>query len=234
MNINIKEHLNQKIIHQCLKLYENEHYVECVHSAMKQVEISLNKKLGIDSYMPISKTIREKFSKGKGVRLKVPFGDEQQESAKLLFQGAFKYYRNHAAHQDKNISNITAFRVMFIASELLDLLDVCRLNIEEIGGIEELKKILQLEDNAKFLELLTLIDGQWIIDNGCDGFFEDLYKSGFNEYQYQNLFKLDLVSYECGPCESLEKDCNEPEEICFFRLTELGKEAVAILKSTMV
>jgi len=51
--------------------------------------------------------VGDKFSKGKGIRLKVPFGEEQQENAKLLFQGAFKYYRNYSAHQDTNITKET-------------------------------------------------------------------------------------------------------------------------------
>ena len=52
---------------------------------MKQVELNLNKKLGIISYKPAAKIICDKFSKGKGIRLKVPFGEEQQENAKLFF-----------------------------------------------------------------------------------------------------------------------------------------------------
>ena len=92
MQVDIKDFLNKKINYHCGKLFENEHYTECVHTAMKQVEISINRKLCVDKFSPISKTIWEKFSSGKGVRLKVPFGEEQQDNAKILFQGAFKYY----------------------------------------------------------------------------------------------------------------------------------------------
>ena len=94
MDVDISEHLNLKIAHHCLPLLKRGHYPECAHTAMKQVELNLNKKLGIVKFTPATKTIRDKFMDGKGVRLKVPFSEEQQDNANLLFQGAFKYYRN--------------------------------------------------------------------------------------------------------------------------------------------
>jgi hypothetical protein len=53
---------------------------------MNQVELNLNKKLAIVRFTPATKTILDKFSDGKGFRLKVPFGEEQQANAKLLFK----------------------------------------------------------------------------------------------------------------------------------------------------
>jgi uncharacterized protein (TIGR02391 family) len=226
MNMEIKEYLNPKVEHHCLGLFENEHYPECAHTAMKQVELSLNKKLGIVGYEPIAKNIQEKFSKGKGVRLKVPFGEDQQENAKVLFLGAFKYYRNHSAHQDANITKKTALRIMLIASELLDLLDVCYLNVEELGGIEEIKRVLNISSDERLEELLTFIDGQWIPDDACDGFFESLYSKGFGNDHYDTLFELNLIYYEFGPCENIDDDPLCPTEIGFFGLTELGKEVL--------
>jgi uncharacterized protein (TIGR02391 family) len=230
MNLEIREYLNPKIEHHCLRLFENGHYPECAHTAMKQVELNLNKKLGIVGYEPTTKTIWDKFSKGKGIRLKVPFGEEQQENAKLLFQGAFKYYRNYSAHQDTNITKETAVRIMLISSELLDLLDACYLSIDELGGIEEIKRVLEIKDDERLEELLTFIDGQWIADDACDGFFEDLYKKGFGTNHYDKLFELNLVSYELGPYEPSEDELYPPEEIGFFGLTVLGKEVVEAIR----
>ncbi len=145
MDVDIGESLNPKINHHCLPLFNNEHYPEC--AAMKQVELNLNKKLGIVKFTPVTKIIWDKFSDGKGVKLRVPFGEEQEENAKLLFHGVFRHYRNHAAHQDQNITKKTALRIMIVASELLDLLDVCYLSIDEIGGIEEVKAVLGIKDD---------------------------------------------------------------------------------------
>ena len=230
MNMDIKEFLNPKIEHHCLMLFENGHYPECAHTAMKQVELCLNKKLGIVEYEPTTKTIQEKFTKGKGIRLKVPFGEDQQENAKLLFLGAFKYYRNHTAHQDTNLTRIAALRIMIVASELLDLVDASYLNIEEVGGIEEIKRVLNIKDNDKLEELLTFIDGQWIADDACDGFFEDLYEKGYGDDHYDKLFELNLISYEFGSVEPIADDPFSPTDIGFFRLTELGKEVVFLIK----
>lgn len=226
MNLDIREYLNSKIEHHCLRLFENGHYPECAHTAMKQVELNLKKKLGIIGYEPTTNIISDKFSKGKGIRLKVPFGEEQQENAKLLLLAAFKYYRNYSAHQDKNITKETALRIMLIASELLDLLDECHLNIEELGGIEEIKRVLQIKDNETLEELLTFIDGQWVADDACDGFFEGLHEKGFGNDQYDRLFELNLICYEFGPYEPTKDESHPPEEIGFFRLTALGKEVV--------
>ena len=229
MDIDISEYLNPKIEHHCLPLFKNEHYPECAHTAMKQVELNLNKKLGIVKFTSTAKTIWDKFSDGKGLRLKVPFGEKQQANAKLLFQGAFKYYRNHAAHQDQNITKKIALRIMLIASELLDLLDVCYLSIDEIGGIEEVKAVLGIKNNESLQKLLSLVDGYCIPDDTWDGFFEDLALMGFGNDEYHKLFELNIVDYEYGPYVPDEGEDNPPEEIGFFGLTDLGKEVAEVL-----
>jgi hypothetical protein len=221
--------LNPKIEHHCLPLFKGKHYPECAHTAMKQVELNLNKKLGIVRYVPTTKTIWEKFSDGKGLRLKVPFGEEQQDNAKLLFQGAFKYYRNHAAHQDQSITKKTALRIMVIASELLDLLDVCYLNIDEIGGIEEIKAVLRIKDDERLQKLLSFVDGYSIPDDASDGFFEGLALMGFGNEEYDKLFELNLIYYEFAPYTPHEGEDYPSDEIGFFGLTDLGKEVVKAL-----
>lgn len=233
MKMDIREYLNPKIEHHCIRLFENEHFPECAHTAMKQVELNLNKKLSIVDYVPATKTINDKFSDGIGIRLKVPFGEEQQENAKLLFSGAFKYFRNYTAHQDANITKYTALRIMMIASELLDLLDICYLSLEEIGGLEEIKRVIEIKDDKAIEELLTFVDGQWIADDVCDGFFEDLARKGFGQDHYDKLFELNLMYYGFGACENVDDDPFCPEEIGFFRLTDLGKEVVDRIRKEM-
>lgn len=228
MNIEIKEYLNTKIAHHCLKLFENEHYTECAHSAMKQVELYLNEKCGIVNYIPATQTIKKMFSSGKGVRLKVPLGEAQQENAKILFDGAFKYYRNYTAHHQDNITKEIALRVMLIASELLDLLGACSLNLEELGGIEEIKNILKIKNNQKIEKLLNFVDGQQIIDDTYDGFFEDFSKNGFTDDQYNLLFELNLSYYEELPYE--EDALYPPISIGYFRLTDIGRELLQAIK----
>ena len=231
MNIDIKEHLNPKVVHHCLRLFENKHYPECAHTAMKQVEINFNKKCGLKSFTPIVKTIKKIFKLGKGVRLKVPFGEEEQEYAQELFKGAFKYYRNYTAHQQDNITMDIALRVMFIASELLDLLDACSLNLEELGDIKEIKNVLGIDDNNRLEELLSFVDGSWIADDVCDGFFEDLAMRGFTDDQYEKLFELNIVCYEEKPYKPDESELEPPERIGFFELTDIGKELLKEFKA---
>ncbi len=230
MDIAIKDYLNPKIAHHCLKLFENEHYPECAHSAMKQVELYLNKKCGIDDFVPVTTTINKMFSSGKGVRLKVPLGEKQQEYAKILFVGAFKYYRNYTAHHQDNITKEIALRVMFIASELLDLLDESSLNLEELGGIEEIRNILGINNNKKIEELLCFVDGYQIVDETYDGFFEDFTKHGFTDDQYNLLFDLSLSYYEEFPYEADDDELYPPESIGYFRLTDIGRDLLQSIK----
>ena len=119
---------------------------------------------------------------------------------------------------------------MLVASELLDLLDACYLSIDELGGIEEIKKVLEIENDERLEELLTFIDGNWIADDTCDGFFEGLYKKGFGNDQYDKLFELNLICYEFGPYEPEEDEPYPPEEIGFFGLTALGKEVAEVIR----
>jgi hypothetical protein len=104
------------------------------------------------------------------------------------------------------------------------------LSIDELGGIEEIKRVLEIKDDERLEELLTFIDGQWIADDAYDGFFEDLYKKGFGTDHYDKLFELNLVSYESGPYEPSKDELYPPEEIGFFGLTALGKEVVEAIR----
>ncbi len=226
MDIDITEYLNPKIEHHCLKLFENGHYTECAHTAMKQVEVVINQKCGIDDFSPAGRTIDRIFSSGRGIRLRIPFGDKQAENAKILFKGAFKYYRNYTAHQQENITKQISLRVMCIASELLDFLGACYLNLEELGGLEEIKNVLDIQDNQKLKELLCLMDNYWFPEDICDGFFEDLANGGFSDEQYHKLFELDLVYCEEIPCENPPHDIDPdpPLYLTYFRLTDIGKQ----------
>ena len=228
MQIDIRTYLNPKINHHCLLLFENKHFTECAHTAMKQVEINLNKKVGINRFAFAVTTINKMFSSGKGVLLRVPLGKNQQENAKLLFKGAFQYYRNYTAHNQEHIDDKIALRVMVLASELLDLLDCCTLDLEELGGVDEIINIFQIQNKNRLNQLLTFIDGQYIIEDISDGLFEDLASNGFSYEQYEKLFELNLVF--CEESHNQEKGSNcglsHPEYFTYFKfkLTEMGHE----------
>lgn len=223
MQIDINNYLNPKIIHHCLLLFKNRHFTECAHTAMKQVEINLNKKGGVDGFKPAVKTIDKIFSSGKGIRLKVPLGEKQKENAKLLFKGAFKYYRNYTAHNQERIDDKIAFRVMILASELLDLLDCCTLNLEELGGVDEIINIFQIQNSKKINQLLAFMNEQLILEDISDGLFEDLTSNGYSYEQYLKLFELDLVYCEEVPCQKTESDL-DLKYLTYFKLTEMGHE----------
>jgi len=233
MNINVKDHLNPKILHHCFSLFENEHYTECAHTAMKQVDINLNRKCGVYGFVPSARTIDKVFSSGKGIRLEVPLGEDQAEGAKLLFRGAFKYYRNYTAHNQENIDKVIAFRVMIIASELLDLLGCSTLDLKEIGGVDEIINLFQFEAEKSLDQLLIFIDGQYIIEDDSDGFFGELALNGFNYEQYGKLFDLNLVFCEEVPCKEKTNyfDSNYPEYLTYFKLTEMGHEVLKKISS---
>lgn len=227
MQTDINTYLNPKIIHHCLLLFENKHFNECAHTAMKQVEINLNIKGGVNGFEPAVKTIDKMFSSGKGIRLRVPLGENQKENAKKLFEGAFKYYRNYTAHNQEHINDKIAFRVMIIASELLDLLDCCTLDLEELGGVEEIINIFQIQNAKRLYQLLAFIDEQYILEDISDGFFEDLASNGFSYDQYEKLFELNLVFCEELPCQEMESNIINsihPGYLTYFKLTEMGHE----------
>lgn len=181
--------LHDRIRLECMPIFNNGHYKHAALEAMTIVERSIKEKSGLDikSAVALCKCV---FNGEKGLQLVVPFGDDRQKYASELFQGAFAYYRNYAAHDGSNIDLKHCLRILILASELLDLL-----NASEIQ-YEPLRKLVDtgvFPDEASVKNLLALVDGYSMPELVYDGLYEDLAKRGFDNEQLQALFEIDLI-----------------------------------------
>ena len=149
---------------------------------MTQVELALKEKSGVENKFGVN-LCTDLFGAGKGVKLRVPFGEESQKAAERLFAGAFAYYRNYAAHNGSNIDKRVCLRVMVLASELLDLIGASDLSFADVGGVAGLIKADVFSGRESLRNLLHLLEGYTILDDIVDGFFETLALRGFCETQ---------------------------------------------------
>ena len=102
MEVNIKTLLHPRIDKHCETLFDDGHYKHVASEAMIQVELALKEQSGEKKKFGVNLT-KSLFGVGRGIKLRVPFGEELQEKAELLFCGAFSYYRNYAAHDGSKI-----------------------------------------------------------------------------------------------------------------------------------
>ncbi len=170
------------------------------------------------------------FGADRGIKLRVPFGEELQEQAGSLFRGAFSYYRNYTAHDGSKIDNDAAARIMIVASELLELIGASLLSYKDIGGMKGLIKsgIFKREESVR--NLLKLLNGYPIEDDVVDGFYEGLYENGFTDRQMYSVIDLGLVEYitkkYIPTTEELKHSHFIPDELSCFDLTNLGKKLI--------
>jgi uncharacterized protein (TIGR02391 family) len=190
---NIDKLLHQRIIDKCKSLYKDGHFPQAALESMKQVELALKEKVEIEEKLFGTRLVNRLFGSGKGIKLKIPLGDELSEQAKLLFEGAFSYYRNYAAHDGSKIDETICIRVMVLASELLDLIGVSYISFIEIGGVKGLIEQGIFDDESQIADLLCLLSSQSFIDEDYSGLFEDLAIGGYSDSQYQAIFDLDLA-----------------------------------------
>jgi uncharacterized protein (TIGR02391 family) len=233
MKIELEEELlNPRIVKHCMSLYVDGHYKHAALEAMIQVEKALKEKAGeggdIKGYGV--RLVTNLLGKGKGIKLRVPLGEDLQPQAKTLFEGAFAYYRNYAAHDGTKIDQRICLRTMVLASELLDLMDASSLSFADVGGIEGLVKAGSFKDKEALLSLLEFLDGRCLPGEDAHGFYEDLYERGFRDSQLDAVIELDLVHYRVEdyvphPYELLH-DHSYPDTLGWFELTDLGKRAV--------
>ena len=132
--MNLDKFLHQRVIDKCKALYEDGHFSQAALESMKQVELALKERTEIGENLFGVRLVDHILGSGEGIKLKIPLGDELQEQAKLLFKGAFSYYRNYAAHDGSKIDETICIRVMMLASELLDLIAASSVSFAEIGG----------------------------------------------------------------------------------------------------
>ncbi|MFZ2863987.1 MAG: TIGR02391 family protein [Ignavibacteriaceae bacterium] len=229
MQVYIKDILHSRIIKHCEKLFIDGHYSQAAFEAMKQVELTLKEKSGETKKYGVN-LITSLFGKGDNIKLRVPFGDELQEKAKILFEGAFSYYRNYSVHDGSKINNVISFRIMIIASELLDLLGASSISFADIDGLNGLVKKGVFKNEGNVIDLLILLDGEYILNNTADGLAEKLANKGFSQEQMQALIEVGLLEYQSQKyipsLDELNNDEFKPEEIGFFKLTYLGKNLI--------
>jgi uncharacterized protein (TIGR02391 family) len=217
--------LHQRIIDKCMPLYKDGHFPDAALGSMKQVELALKEKSGTGNKLFGTNLVKTLFGSGKNIKLIVPLADDLQEDALSLFMGAFKYYRNYAAHDGSNINKVTCIRIMVLASELLDLIGASSISFTEIGGVKGLIKHGIFAEESQITDLLSLLLSEYCPDDTFDGLFEDLAMKGYSDKQFQSVFDLGLIVYK-------EKDCgvvNDPldaETIGWFELTPIGQKVL--------
>ena len=230
MSLNIEELLHPRIVTHCKKLIDDGHYKLAAFEAMKQVELALKEKSGVKKKFGV-RLANSLFGNGKSIKLRVPFGDDLQPQAKLLFDGAFSYYRNYAAHDGAKIDRSVCLRILMIASELLDLIGASDISFADIGGLDGLVQEGIFQNKNQIFNLLKFLDDNILPDHVCDGFYEDLSSKGFSESQLQAVIETDLVEYISEPyiadeSDGISNDPLVPDELGSFQLTLLGRSIV--------
>jgi uncharacterized protein (TIGR02391 family) len=231
--IDLDELLHQRIIDKCKSLYEDGHFPQAALESMKQVELAIKEKTGIGEKLFGVRLVNQVFGSEKGIKLKIPLGDELQKHAKTLFEGAFSYYRNYAAHDGSKIDETICIRVMVLASELLDLIEASSISFTEIGGVKGLIKQGIFDDESQIADLLSVLSSQEFPFEIFDGMFEDLAERGYSDRQYQAVFDLDLVEYHSEmrnhgfPGEPTEWDI-----FGWLELTPMGRKVLAQIRKS--
>ena len=225
MNIDDLELLHNRIENSCLSLFSDGHYKNAASQAMIEVELAIKEKSGIfDKYG--SKLINYLFGKGDGLKLKVPFGERLQNQAMEFFKGSFSYYRNYLAHDGSKANKKQCFRILILASELLELIDASSISFLSIKGAKGLVEAGAFPTEEDFYKLLRLIDGYWICFDDYSGLLEDLARNGFSYDQVEILLEMDLINIQSREIKLPEEQqwSSETETIDFFFSTALGKK----------
>lgn len=232
IKIDLDKLLHQRIIDKCKSLYEDGHFPQAALEAMKQVERALKEKAEVGEKLFGARLVDQLLGAGKGIKLKIPLGEEFQEQARLLFKGAFSYYRNYTAHDGSKINEKICIRVMMLASELLDLIEASSVSFTEIGGVKGLIKQGIFDNESQLFDLLSFLSSQVFPHEAFDRMFEDLAERGYSERQYQAVFDLGLVKYRSGirnhnfPGEPADWDT-----FGWLELTPEGRKVLAQIRS---
>jgi len=228
--MDIEKLLHPRLIETCLPLIEQGHYDDAARKAMIQVELALKDKCLVSGEkkkkMYGRQLIKETFLKkalGEGESiLRVPLADDLQEPAGYFFDACFEYYRNYAAHDGRNFNQEKTFRLLIIASELLDLIGSSTRSFIGIGGVEGLVKARLFKSPEQLKSLLQYIEGQIIVDNVVDGFYEDMYRRNFDNEQLDIVMEFGLVEGE----SSIGYEDGEAIDLFSFKLTDLGRAVI--------
>jgi len=224
---------HQRVINKCKFLYEVGHFPQAALESMKQVELALKEKAEIGENLFGARLVDQLFGPGKGIKLKIPLGDGLQEQAKLLFKGAFSYYRNYAAHDGSKIDETICIRVMVLASELLELIGASSISFTEIGGVKELIEQGIFDDESQIADLLSFLSSQVFPHETFDGMFENLAERDYSERQYQVVFDLDLVEYHSEMRNhNFPGDHADWDTFGWLELTPKGRKVLAQIRKS--
>ncbi|MBA7483972.1 hypothetical protein ES707_19489 [subsurface metagenome] len=232
VKIDLDKFLHQRIIDKCQPLYKDGHFPQAALEAMKQVELAFKEKTGIGEKLFGVRLIDHLLGAGKGIKLIIPLGEEFQKQARLLFNGAFSYYRNYAAHEGDKIDEKMCIRIMALASELLDLIGASSVSFAEIGGVKGLIEQGIFDDKSQLSDLLSFLSSRVFPHEAFDGMFEDLAEKGYSERQYQAVFDLGLVEY-CSEMRnhSFPRELADWDTFGWLELTPEGRKVLAQIRN---
>lgn len=224
MAIDLLGVLHPRIKQYCIPLLEAAAYKHAALEAMTHVEIALREKALAPSDKHGKDLVKWVLGAGEHITLVVPLGDHLQDQARLLFRGAFAYYRNYAAHDGAKIDETTCIRVLILASELLDLVDASARSFERIGGLDGLIELGLFDDRQQIQSLLRFLDGNTVAEADVSALHEALLERGFTDTQMDALLDYGLLEYH----ESEVPGATPTEWILvgFISLTELGVRAL--------
>lgn len=232
MQTEIEDLLHSQLLDERLRLYKGGHYKHAALEAMQAVESAMREK-GVAPHDAFGvRMIRKTFGRSSHIMLSVELGDTLQLAAIKLFEGAFSFYRNYAAHNGARIDKQIALRVMVLASELLDILGASRRSFTAIGGLDGLLVHKFFDSPAQVATCLRFLDGNSFSDTAMDGFMEDQARFGVSEEQVEVVSDLDLVLAH----DELARDLFSDSEIIItsFTLTELGTKVLHEAEARLV
>jgi len=227
MNCELEEMLHPRILKHCSQLVGNGHFKHAAIEAMTQVELALKEKSLTKNKYGVNLAV-SLFGLGKGIKLRVPLGDDMQLQAEQLFRATFSYYRNYAVHDGSKIDRKICLRVMILASELLDLIGASAVSFADVGGLPGIVESGIFKDEDSVKRLLFLLTDYVVADDNVDWLYEELAAMGLGEDNVTAVIDLGLVEYFDKPyITSLNRDGDTslaPDKIGWFILTPLGKE----------
>lgn len=241
--MDIENILSPRIKKHCMPLCNDGHFKHAAHEAMIQVELALKNKGQVTDNRfghTLVESLFGKNGKGQHIKLRVPLGQNLQSQAEKLFEGAFSYYRNYSAHDGSKIDQAQCFRIMILASELLDLIDASSLTFSDLGGIEGLIESGVFKSKEQIFGLLRFLNEYHVFDDEFDdSYYIVMNELGTNEINLQALLELDLVryekqSYKPDPSEMImDVGCFIPDTVGWFSLTDMGLEFIKKIEERM-
>jgi len=215
-----------RIEKHCVSLFDGGLFKESAREAMVQVEKAIKEKGKTANKLYGVRLIKNLLGGADDVLLKVPLGDDLQESAKEYFRGVFSYYRNYVAHDGSLVDERIAARVLIVASELLELIESSELTLTDRGGVKGLVRIGDFGSEERLRTLLGLLDNYHMPESTYDGLFEMLAMNGFDDEAVERVIDLGLVEMQSGLVEVTFGPYPEYEDHEWFVLTEMGKEVM--------